>query len=871
MRIARHLAALGIFVSSANLVSCGHLGSPEPSATTRKKPARPTLDSQLGTGPIARVPSGTFGPHLVMTREGPFVAWAEPAEDGAVWQVRAPGTKDRLRLGPTLPKTPGTLAFFKLDRAKGGALVARVTRQDRIDTVSVTTLTPSGASAPHEVSTGEGEVLWAASAVEAQGTRLLWARRRGAVADVSTAELDLVGLPGPSQVLRKESIGWQLGQGGAGTWLVTLEGSSRQAALMLTRLDTGAAERKPIELGKGLVSADQVDLAVGASGVVVTVRVGGTQAGRLFMAEVDAGGTVTVPLRPVSGPRGAQSLFELLPGAGTERPWVAWEEAAMDGASWRRVLLARLPPDGAPLPDAWLDVRDAGSLLPALAAGDGAIVALTRETPCAGEDCRGSASGLSLLALGRAAGEHGAISRLPGLPTGLDRASVCWDLDCLGSACALLCADSDTPTSVHFVAVDGSAEGGAASAGGGDGPLRELAGLPRLARREPVASVPELSDLALGKGEGRTLLAWVSYFDPAVRPTPLARPAADGRREPFQAELRVVALGPSGTPEGAAEAPRILDDVTVSRRARSLGGVALSGPRAGRRVLGWSALDQGHARVFLTLLDEHGRKLKQRLLSRKSGEVTDVQLAVTSSGYLVVWVDDRSGRGQVYAQAIDPELNSVGPERALTSEATAPVGLTLLERKDEVVLAFADDAVGGSESIFLLSVDLASLQTTVPARVVTRGEGHAHSPVLVASPGGDLGLMFIENLVVGAEEMTSTLRAQTVDPGLRAVGASTVVLPAIDVSSFAVECGARSCRLLAIAAGNSRAAVWAGISIGSGPWRTEFIQGLDGDAQQLPTPMLSGSEAYVVAANDSEQGFTLERLVIDFAEDAPGK
>jgi hypothetical protein len=871
MGIAQHLAALGVFVSSVSLVSCGLMGSSEPTTTSRRKPPPPSLDGSLGAGPIARVPSGTFGPHLVMTEQGPFVAWAEPADDGASWQVRAPGTKDRLRLGPTLPKTLGTLAFFKLDRAKGGALVARVTRQDNIDKVSVTTLTPSGASAPHEVSTGQGEVLWAASAVEARGTRLLWARRHGAAAEVSAAVLDPVGLPGPSQMLRKESIGWQLGQGGAGTWLVTLEGSSRQAALMLTRLDTGAAEPRPIELGKDLSGADQVDLAVGAGGVVVTVRQGAMQGGRLLMAEVDARGTVTVPLRPISGPRGAQSLFELLPGAGTERPWLAWEEAAMDGPSWRRVLLARLRPDGAPVPEAWLDVRDGGSLLPALAVADGAIVALTRETPCAGGDCRGPASGLSLLALGRPAGQRLAISQLPGLPAGLDRASVCWDLDCLGGACALLCADSDTPTSVHFVAVERPAGGGAASAGGGDGALRELGGLPRLTRRERVAPVPELSDLAVGLGEGRTVLAWVSYFDPALRPAPSNRPAPDGRREPFQAEVRATCLERDGAADGPATPPRVVDDVTVSHRARSLGGVTLSSPRAGRRVLGWSALDQGRSHVFLTLLDERGKKLKQRLLNRKSGEVTDVQVAVTSGGYLALWVDDRSGRGQIYAQAVDSELNSVGPERAVTTDATAPVGLTLLQRKDEVVLAFADDADGRSGSIFLLSLDLTSLETTVPPRVVSRSDGHAHSPALFAGPGGDLGVMFIENRIVGDEEMTSTLRAVTIDLGLRAVGASTVVIPAVDVSSFAVDCTTRSCRLVAIAAGDRRAEVWAGALVGSGSWRTEFVQGLDGDAQRLPPPLLAGSEAYVVSGSDSDVGFALERLVIDFAEDALGK
>ncbi len=63
--------------------------------------------NHLGSGPMARVPSGTFGPHMVLTDAGAFVAWAEPrcrgrCELGARWSRRRP----RARLGPRYRRQP---------------------------------------------------------------------------------------------------------------------------------------------------------------------------------------------------------------------------------------------------------------------------------------------------------------------------------------------------------------------------------------------------------------------------------------------------------------------------------------------------------------------------------------------------------------------------------------------------------------------------------------------------------------------------------------------------------------------------------------------------------------------------------------------
>lgn len=859
-------------VGTLAVCSCGFGVTQPPPASKGHRPV-PKATSTLGSGPMARVPSGTFGPHLVLTDSGPFVAWAEPAEQGVSWQTMVAGSKTRLRLGPTLPKTEAPLAFFTLGPAKGGAVLARVTKKGGQDVVSATLLSPNGAFPSQELSADEGEILWVASVPDTQGARVLWARLRGPDAEISMTVLGGGGVATPTEVLRRGAIGWQLAQGRAGTWLVSLEGASAQAAVVLTRLDVASKARKSTEVAQGPRGAGQVDLWVGDKGLVVAFLAGNPEAPRLHMTEVDAAGVVSVAPRPVMPPRGEQTLLELVPGTGSTRPWLAWEEPALDGSAWRRVLLARLGPDGVSSPDAWLDVHGARLHFPELKSAGSQLIALTREPACTGEECTGGPSGLSISMLDVDATGRTRTAPVAALPSGLDRDALCWDLDCLGESCAVLCAKSDTPTSVHYVPLDvaGTLDKEGVVAGARvrtKGPLQGLSGAPRMMRRDVVAEVVALSDVAIGRGDAGTLLSWVTDFDASLRPAKLDRPAPDGRLEPYQADVRTVYLaGPkeAATPAAAAATapPRVAADTIVSHRARSLGGVSLSAERASRRVLGWAALDQGSAHVFATLLDAQGKKLKQRLLGRKSGEVTDVQAVATSTGFVLLWVDDRSGRGQIYAQVVNPELAPVGPERALTGEASAPIGLSVLPHGEQLLLTFADGNGEKADGIFVMSVDASSLATIVPPRAVPHVEGHAHSPLLFADAKGGLGLAFIETRGTAEGDARAELRMVAVDAALRSFRTPKTILPGIDVSGFALACDARGYRVVVVSAAASRAEVWAAASEDGALFGAQFVLAFAGDAQMLPAPVLIGDEVFVAGPSGTD-AFAVERLVVDF-------
>ena len=77
----------------------------------------------------------------------------------------------------------------------------------------------------------------------------------------------------------------------------------------------------------------------------------------------------------------------------------------------------------------------------------------------------------------------------------------------------------------------------------------------------------------------------------------------------------------------------------------------LADPVAGKDGLAlWTGLDKGEPQVFLTSVGFDGKRGQQRMLTRKSGEASDVAGLLVDGGCLVAWVDERSGDAEVYAE-----------------------------------------------------------------------------------------------------------------------------------------------------------------------------------------------------------------------------
>src|SRR5690606_23234908 len=113
------------------------------------------------------------------------------------------------------------------------------------------------------------------------------------------------------------------------------------------------------------------------------------------------------------------------------------------------------------------------------------------------------------------------------------------------------------------------------------------------------------------------------------------------------------------------------------------GGVSLSSFQDGRALVGWAALDQGKPHVFLTLVDQAGKKVRQQMLTKIGAEVSDVSVARTADGFVVLWIDDRNGTPEVYGTLLDRELRAVSSEQRLTEGALEPSDLEVRVVGDE--------------------------------------------------------------------------------------------------------------------------------------------------------------------------------------------
>ncbi len=108
-----------------------------------------------------------------------------------------------------------------------------------------------------------------------------------------------------------------------------------------------------------------------------------------------------------------------------------------------------------------------------------------------------------------------------------------------------------------------------------------------------------LSQISVGELNGRSLVGYVTDFDPTTPWVKLTKPTADGRYEPLRARLDLQAF--ASTEPFAALFPA----ESLSLRAHSLGGIALSGGAQQKDVLAaWAGLDAGQPQVFLTLIDK---------------------------------------------------------------------------------------------------------------------------------------------------------------------------------------------------------------------------------------------------------------------------
>jgi hypothetical protein len=419
-----------------------------------------------------------------------------------------------------------------------------------------------------------------------------------------------------------------------------------------------------------------------------------------------------------------------------------------------------------------------------------------------------------------------------------------WGLTCQSAGCFALAAPSRSPAALFTVPL----------------PLRPnpyrpaaeetaLGAKPRVVESDVLlrADAP-LSQIAVGGSSGRSLVGYVTDFDPTTPWQKLTKPAEDGRLEPLRARIAVRPFAADGTRAALG------DEQVVSLRAHSLGGLALlSDATASKETLAvWTGLDKGEPQVFLTFTGPDGKRGQQRMLTRKSGEASDVAGLLVDGGYLVAWVDERSGDAEVYATRVSRALEKAGPEQRLTTSdgAASQLSLTRIGGKPYAVWADARAA----EEPGWADIYGAFLRPTDAAREgsehrLSSTRPHSFSPQ-VSQLGTTSILAWLEE---GVEGTAASVRLATLSPSGDISGSVSVVpISAGAPRGLGVACQEVSCRVAVTVEADGRGELYGFEWRPSSDSHVTRLSGLGGPSAVAVAPLVRDNFVYVADLRDGQ-------------------
>jgi hypothetical protein len=422
-----------------------------------------------------------------------------------------------------------------------------------------------------------------------------------------------------------------------------------------------------------------------------------------------------------------------------------------------------------------------------------------------------------------------------------------WGFEC-AEQCTALATLKQTPAPIYTVSLAAAARGSAALVA----PIN-VSARPRATKIDVLAETEPLAKVTAALTARGSLVAWITDFDPnAQDSTP--RVAPDGQKRPMQAWLQTRVLNADGTASPVE---------TISYRARSLGGVTLAhDPKTQQTLLVWAALDQNKPHVFVTLLDAAGKKLKQRMLTQSGGEVYDTAAVVVEDGFIVAWVDARSGTPRAYATKVDGQLTRRMPDTPLSSGVVSGLALDFSDNQLWMAYAESSDALT-TESVYVTKLGNKDLAPQGMAMRLSSGRRHAHSPELGGVRGG-LQAVWLEDesseLDAAAHLMSSRIE------GAVASGPNELDLGGYSASSATVSCGENSCRVIAAGReGSQRAVLLGGTLLGPGannPASLQVLAELDATGL-LAAPMLLNSAVFLGDLGRTGRGW-VQRIEVNW-------
>lgn len=855
-----------VFLTIALSSACGH-GGGEPQGpivplrrgAALTKPTRNLpLPGLLAAHRFAEV-KDVIGPYVGRDGDLALAAWAEASGSRRNLIVTTIDAQGR----PAEPKTVGAVGEeldlvlvrgFGASSAKlpGRPRFALITtrRREQKTQIDLAAISAAGAAVwgPTTLVERSARVLWVGFVTTGDGSLVLWAEqasagKRGEAASVYALPISVDGRQQSAQLVSGKACVWQIAEVGAQAALASVEpsgGSCSSGSVSFDVLGPSGKSTKSVKLG-GRAGLD-LDLAGTPAGFVLAWSDHSQLEPRVMTAVVDTSGALRAPPASAVPGLGEQAVVALTAGSTAQRPaFLVWENMAERPEGARYFEISSLDANGhADGFHSRLLYGRADGGAPEIVAHAGGIAALTLAPACIGDgDCQASLPVPTFVALDPTlhvkASQPLVLQALGGRAADLG-----WGLTCGSAGCFALAAPSRSPASLFAVPLPSFAAHYRAAAEDASQP-----GKPRVVSSDVVARADgALAQLAVSETAGRTLVGYVTDFDPTTPWQKLTKPAEDGRFEPLRARVAV-------RPWSSAAGAPLAEEQVVSLRAHSLAGLCLlTGPNGPKeQVALWAGLDRGEPQVFITLLGDTGKRLQQRMLTRKPGDVSDVTgLALDGGGYLAAWVDQRSGDAEVYASRLGRSLEKAGPEQRITSAdgAAAELALTRIAGKPYAIWSDARNAdEPGWADIYGAFLALGDGARDGSEHRLTSTRQHSFAPHVSELAGVTL-LAWLEEGAPASVRIAPLSQAGEV--------AGTVQVIPLEMGApraLGFECGASACRV-AITVESEGAGELYGFEWkpGTAAPNVKRLSGLGAAAAAAVAPLVRGEVVYVADLRD---------------------
>lgn len=795
----------------------------------------------LRASELARVPAATFGPYLGLRPDGALVIWAAREGSERKFSVVPLSPAGRpLSLPLRLETAPADLGLVAVRPLGTGFVVAYTSKGEKGEALQALCLDARGQRSGSAVTLGTlpGAALWVEVVATSQGGLVFTATRNSETpprAELAVVALDPRCAAGERRQLAADALAWQATALGDGALLALVRGPARSlGSVDAVLVAASGVARTPLVVNPAKGAELDLDATtVGKHAVLAWTDASGIDA-RVLSAAVDASGKLLAAPAPLTAPEGEQSLVRLVPPAqGAEHAFVAWETLG-SGAPGRRIRLSALTDRGRLSgPSASLDYASNDGGAPELASvGDG-IAALTLSPACKkNEPCTLSAVVPTFVRLGRDLTPT-AVEPLRLEPLGGKAAELGFGLGCTQQGCFSIAAQNRIPAPVFATElVRRSATFRAPVT------LADTSSTPRVLEHQALVELESVAAFSVDGSHPDTTVASLTDYDPTTPWRRLDKPAADGRYEPLRARLELM----RAPADNAAPAP--LSGSPVSLRAHSAGRVAVaSGPTSGQRLVAWAGVDQGQPQVFVTLIGKRGEKLNQRMLTRKKGNVGDVALAWVGDGWIVAWVDERSGDPEVYASKVSAALTRSSPEQRLTNAVGVASDLALAFDGKAARLVWSDarsSELSRHADIFSVVVGPRDALPQAPEVRLATTRAHSFSPAIQAFQTG-FAVAWVEAGETGGSPGAVVFTTLASDGG----PAPLLSVPgAEEPRSVGLWCEGESCRFAAILERNGATelgvASWSGTQLT--PWKS--LLSLAGNAAASVPPRVQGDTLF---------------------------